>query len=105
MPDGNGVDFPDDVKELFVSERFGQLLFNILLPLAWFGKKRGFYAHSQQIYLLDRAGRTRAFFFTGTPVDEMQGAVLALLQEPATGEDLETEVVEWVIERDPDSAD
>jgi protein SCO1/2 len=39
------------------------------------------YSHSQQIYLLDKAGRTRAFFFTGSPLDEMQEAVLALLKE------------------------
>jgi protein SCO1/2 len=39
------------------------------------------YAHSQQIYLLDRAGRTRAFFFTGSPLGEMEEAVLALLQD------------------------
>jgi len=39
------------------------------------------YSHSQQIYLLDKAGRTRAFFFTGSPVTEMETAVLALLEE------------------------
>jgi protein SCO1/2 len=39
------------------------------------------YSHSQQIYLLDKEGRTRAFFFTGSPVKEMQEAVLALLKE------------------------
>ncbi len=39
------------------------------------------YSHSQQIYLLDKAGRTRAFFFTGSPLDEMERAVLALLDE------------------------
>jgi hypothetical protein len=40
------------------------------------------YAHSQQIYLLDREGRTRALFFIGSPLDEMRDAVLALLEEP-----------------------
>jgi len=70
-----------------------------------FAKRSYLYAHSQQIYLLDRVGRTRAFFFTGTPLDEMEGAVLALLKEPAAGPDVETAVVEWVVERDSASAD
>ena len=39
------------------------------------------YSHSQQIYLLDKAGRTRALFFTGSPLEEMQEAVIALLKE------------------------
>jgi len=39
------------------------------------------YAHSQQIYLLDEQGRTRALFFTGTPVDEMADAVRTLIKE------------------------
>lgn len=39
------------------------------------------YAHSQQIYLLDKSGRTRALFFTGSPLEEMRGAVTALLSE------------------------
>jgi protein SCO1/2 len=39
------------------------------------------YAHSQQIYLLDKLGRTRALFFTGSPLEEMQQAVIALLKE------------------------
>ncbi len=43
------------------------------------------YAHSQQIYLLDKAGQTRALFFTGSPLEEMQGAVLALLGEDVSG--------------------
>ena len=43
------------------------------------------YSHSQQIYLLDKASRTRALFFTGSPVEEMQGAVLALLEEDVSG--------------------
>jgi protein SCO1/2 len=38
-------------------------------------------SHSQQIYLLDKAGRTRAFFFTGSPVSDMKEAVLALQNE------------------------
>ncbi len=38
-------------------------------------------SHSQQIYLLDKAGRTRALFFVGSPVSEMQEAVLTLLSE------------------------
>jgi protein SCO1/2 len=44
-------------------------------------KEAYLYSHSQQIYLLDKAGRTRAFFFTGSPVDEMERAVLELLNE------------------------
>lgn len=39
------------------------------------------YAHSQQIYLLDRVGRTRALFCSGSSLDEMQASVNALLQE------------------------
>ncbi len=39
------------------------------------------YVHSQQIYLLDKAGRTRGLYFTGSRVAEMQKAVLALLKE------------------------
>jgi protein SCO1/2 len=39
------------------------------------------YAHSQQIYLLDKQGRTRALFFTGSPLDEMEAAVRSLLEE------------------------
>ncbi len=41
------------------------------------------YAHSQQIYLLDKVGRTRAIFFNGSPLDEMAEAVFAVLQEKA----------------------
>jgi protein SCO1/2 len=39
------------------------------------------YSHSQQIYLLDKRGRARALFFTGSPLEEMQDAVMALLNE------------------------
>lgn len=39
------------------------------------------YSHSQQIYLLDKRGRTRALFFTGSPLEEMQEDVIALLDE------------------------
>jgi protein SCO1/2 len=39
------------------------------------------YAHSQQVYLLDKLGRTRALFFTGSPLEEMQEAVIGLLKE------------------------
>jgi len=41
------------------------------------------YSHSQQIYLLDKRGRTRALFYVGSPHDQMREAVLALLNEPA----------------------
>lgn len=37
------------------------------------------YAHSQQIYLLDLKGRTRALYFTGSPVAEMAKAIRSLL--------------------------
>jgi protein SCO1/2 len=39
------------------------------------------YSHSQQIYLLDKQGRTRAYFFTGSPLTEMALAVNSLLEE------------------------
>jgi len=43
---------------------------------------KGFlYAHSQQIYLLDKQGRTRALYFAGSPAAEIKAAVLALLEE------------------------
>jgi protein SCO1/2 len=45
------------------------------------------YSHSQQIYLLDKAGRTRALFFVGSPLGEMQEAVLALLDEETAERD------------------
>jgi len=46
-----------------------------------FVKEAYLYSHSQQIYLLDKAGRTRTFFFIGSPLDEMEQAVLGLLSE------------------------
>jgi protein SCO1/2 len=46
-----------------------------------FTEKAYLVSHSQQIYLLDKAGRTRALFFAGSPVGEMQEAILALLRE------------------------
>jgi protein SCO1/2 len=39
------------------------------------------YSHSQQIYLLDKLGRTRGFYFTGSPLEEMEEAVMGLLAE------------------------
>ena len=54
--------------------------YNRTKPLA---EEAYLYSHSQQIYLLDKQGRTRAFFFTGSPLDEMEEAVLALMKEPA----------------------
>jgi protein SCO1/2 len=39
------------------------------------------YAHSQQIYLLDKVGRTRALYYTGTPLSEMEQAVRDLFEE------------------------
>jgi protein SCO1/2 len=40
------------------------------------------YSHSQQIYLLDKRGRTRGLFFVGSPHDQMREAIRALLNEP-----------------------
>ena len=59
-----------------------------------FTKHAYLYAHSQQIYLLDKAGRTRALFFTGSPLDEMEGAVRTLLKEQVVGPIVETTMVE-----------
>jgi protein SCO1/2 len=39
------------------------------------------YSHSQQVYLLDKSGRTRGLLYVGSPLEEMQTAVLALLAE------------------------
>lgn len=39
------------------------------------------YSHSQQVYLLDGAGRTRGMFFSGSPLEEMESAVRSLLKE------------------------
>ena len=41
------------------------------------------YSHSQQVYLLDMAGRTRGMFFSGSPLEEMESAVRSLLSEAA----------------------
>jgi protein SCO1/2 len=46
-----------------------------------FVKSGYLYSHSQQIYLLDKAGRTRALYFTGSPLKEMKADVVALLEE------------------------
>jgi protein SCO1/2 len=46
-----------------------------------FTERSYLYSHSQQIYLLDKGGRTRALFFTGSPLEEMKEAVIALLDE------------------------
>jgi protein SCO1/2 len=46
-----------------------------------FTERSYLYSHSQQIYLLDKNGRTRALFFTGSPLEEMQEAVISLLKE------------------------
>jgi len=44
-----------------------------------FSDRSYLYSHSQQIYLLDKAGRTRGLFFVGSPLEEMKAAVLSLL--------------------------
>ena len=43
------------------------------------------YTHSQQIYLLDTAGRTRGLYFSGSPLPEMERALRALLAEARSG--------------------
>lgn len=40
------------------------------------------YSHSQQMYLLDRQGRTRALFYAGTPLKVMRDNMLQLIAEP-----------------------
>jgi len=59
-----------------------------------FVREAHLYSHSQQIYLLDKVGRTRALFFTGSPLDEMERAVLALLKEGAPPPDPDLEAGE-----------
>ena len=39
------------------------------------------YAHSQQIYLLDKEGLTRALYYTGTPIREIQKSIQELINE------------------------
>jgi protein SCO1/2 len=46
-----------------------------------FTEKGFLYAHSQQIYLLDKQGRTRGLYFAGSPLADMKTGVLALLEE------------------------
>lgn len=46
-----------------------------------FVKEGHLIAHSQQIYLIDKKGRTRALFYTGTPIEEMAEAVRTLSKE------------------------
>ncbi len=70
-----------------------------------FTKKSYLYAHSQQIYLLDGSGRTRALFFTGSPIDEMTEAVLALLKESASSPTVQTTVAESLGTPEPVSTD
>lgn len=45
------------------------------------------YAHSQQIYLLDEQGRTRALFFVGTPLEEIKNSIQLLLGSNNEGEE------------------
>lgn len=40
------------------------------------------YSHSQQIYLLDQQGRTRALFYVGTPIEEVRDKIRQLIAEP-----------------------
>ncbi|NOQ69171.1 MAG: redoxin domain-containing protein [Gammaproteobacteria bacterium] len=45
------------------------------------------YSHSQQIYLLDHQGRTRALFYIGTSPEVMRNNILQLIAEQETGHD------------------
>lgn len=38
------------------------------------------YSHTAKIYVLDGQGRVRGFFYTGTPLEEMQEQISSLLQ-------------------------
>ncbi|WP_372871486.1 SCO family protein [Shewanella sp.] len=41
------------------------------------------YSHTAKIFVLDPQGRVRGFFYTGTPLDEMQTEIASLLNPPA----------------------
>jgi len=45
------------------------------------GSQAYLYSHSASIYLLDKRGRVRATYFSGTPIDEMQRDIETLNQE------------------------
>jgi len=45
------------------------------------------YSHSQQIYLLDHQGRTRALFYIGTSPEVMRNNILQLIAEQEAGHD------------------
>lgn len=47
-----------------------------------FSERTYLYSHSQQIFLLDKRARTRALFFAGSPLEEMEAAIRGLLKEP-----------------------
>lgn len=47
------------------------------------GAKGYLYSHTAKIFVLDPKGRVRGFFYTGTPLDEMQTELSALLAAPA----------------------
>ncbi|AZQ11644.1 SCO family protein [Shewanella khirikhana] len=49
------------------------------------GAKGYLYSHTAKIFVLDPKGRVRGFFYTGTPLDEMQTELSALLAAPAAG--------------------
>jgi protein SCO1 len=57
------------------------------------------YSHSQQVYLLDTAGRTRGMYFSGSPLEEMESAVRSLLDEAGK------EVPEARVSKDDDSGE
>ncbi|MCL2918895.1 SCO family protein [Shewanella litorisediminis] len=43
------------------------------------------YSHTAKIFVLDPEGRVRGFFYTGTPLDEMQADISSLLNPEAQG--------------------
>jgi protein SCO1/2 len=88
-----GRDAVDRIAKLFRVKH--QKSHDVKLPTKYsrsrtFVEEAYLYTHSQQIYLLDKAGRTRALFFTGSPLEEMKQAVLGLLREPSVKESTAT---------------
>jgi len=77
-------DETDRIAELFLvkhRDSHGVQVSTEYNPSKAFTDRSYLYSHSQQIYLLDKAGRTRALFFVGSPLKEMEEAVTALLKE------------------------
>jgi protein SCO1/2 len=74
----------DRIAELFMvkhDQSHGVQVSNEYNRSKTFAERSYLYSHSQQVYLLDKSGRTRALFFTGSPLEEMEEAALVLLNE------------------------